>query len=370
MLPNLHISVIIACLYAYKTFRRRAYITSAAIPPVSRSPWAHLFNSKDDKSFVSLTGLNVETFMELHEVLFSNFHIDRSGRKEKLGSFGKLGCILLFLNSTLQPKHLCLIFGIFSSSVSRIINFMLKLIVKKMMNHNKSRILWPDELQKREYALQIKNREPLVTNAIGFIDGLALRVCCSSDIQEQNAYYNGWHGDTYVNNFLAFLPKGKVIFASINYFGSWHDAKVCRSLYEDILSNEKDFALIANSAFPRSKEFKYCIHKPIKPKKLSINPVIRDYQKQKSNAITSLRQAAEWGMRSLQATFATLKLRLPSDKILRYNFILSCLLLHNFRTHNMGINEISQVFDGEYEQYIRDSNYDRNARYFNLHHCI
>jgi hypothetical protein len=79
-----------------------------------------------------------------------------------------------------------------------------------------------------------------------------------------------------------------------------------------------------------------------------------------------LRQAAEWGMRSLQATFARLKLRLPSDKQQRYEIILSCVLLHNFRTDNMGINQISEVFSVEYENYISDCNYDRIARYFHF----
>lgn len=364
MLPNIVVVTIVAVINAYKSLRRRYYITSAAIPPVKYSAWVNLFNSKDDQSFVCLTGFNYDAFMALHSILFDGFHRKKTGRQENLNSFAKLGCVLLYLNSTLQPKHLCLLFGASPSTISRTITFMINLIVKKLQHHPDSAILWPTESEKGDYARLISSREPLIKNGIGFIDGLALRICCSSEINEQNAYYNGWHGDTYVNNVIVFSPKGKVIYAAINYFGSWHDAKVCRHLYQDILSKETNYAIIADSAFPKNKHFKHCVLKPIK--KFSMDPVKREEQKALSFAITSLRQAAEWGMRSIQATFARLKLRLTSDKVQRYNIILSCLLLHNYRTQLMGINQISEVFSKEYQCYVNDASYDRIARYFNV----
>ncbi len=98
MLSNLHVVIIIAGLYAYKTIRRRAYITSLSIPPVCSSPWTYLFN-KDDKAFIYLTGLNVETFMELHQILFCNFDTAATGRKEKLDSFGCFNAVPLLPSS-------------------------------------------------------------------------------------------------------------------------------------------------------------------------------------------------------------------------------------------------------------------------------
>ena len=58
----------------------------------------------------------------------------------------------------------------------------------------------------------------------------------------------------------------------------------------------------------------------------------------------SLRQAAEWGMRGLEGTFGRLKTRLSSNHLKRKLIILSCLYLHNFRVHNMGINQVNAVF--------------------------
>ena len=87
-------------------------------------------------------------------------------------------------------------------------------------------------------------------------------------------------------------------------------------------------------------------------------------QKVWHDAVTSLRQAAEWGMRALQGSFARLRVKMSSDAVERKELILSIMLLHNFRTHNMGINQINAVFSPEYEAFINDQSYDRIARYY------
>ena len=84
----------------------------------------------------------------------------------------------------------------------------------------------------------------------------------------------------------------------------------------------------------------------------------------RSGLFTSLRQAAEWGMRALQGSFSRLKARLSSDKKKRGMIVLSIILLHNFRTEHVGLNQIATVFNPEYEQYINLENYDRIRDYF------
>ena len=88
--------------------------------------------------------------------------------------------------------------------------------------------------------------------------------------------------------------------------------------------------------------------------------------KRRARAIVSLRQAAEWGMRALQATFGRLKTRLTSNKIKRLRILKCCVLLHNFRIETVGLNQINTVFDEEYENCVRDYNYDRISRYYNV----
>ena len=91
---------------------------------------------------------------------------------------------------------------------------------------------------------------------------------------------------------------------------------------------------------------------------------VRDYLLEESNIYVSLRQASEWGMRALQGTFPRLKARLPADNDFRHDIILCVLLLHNFRTEKVGINQIATVFDREYENVMNVNGYDRISRYY------
>jgi hypothetical protein len=104
---------------------------------------------------------------------------------------------------------------------------------------------------------------------------------------------------------------------------------------------------------------------PISKKaKRKLAPMLRDLIMRKSGIFTSLRQAAEWGMRALQGSFSRLKARLGSNKAKRGRLLLCIMLLHNFRTHFVGLNQIATVFNPEYEQYTNLENYDRIRNYF------
>ena len=351
----------LALLCYYKRLRSRRYITSSCLPDPKESAWSILWKNGDDLSFISLTGFDRQSFIELHDYIFENYNFNSTGRKSKLDTHAKLGLLLHFLNSTMKLKTLCQIFGVSQSTVSRELSKMSRLTLDRLYQHPKAKIVWPNQKSKAEFAEMIRSRQPEIENAFGFLDGLALSVECSSE--EQNPYYNGWYSDTSVNNILVFSPFGKVMYAAVNYYGSWHDAHVSSDLLRNYL-NDDGYSLIADSAFPAKGEFKGRILKPIK--KLSRDPLVADSQRIRSSAIVSLRQAVEWGMRTLQATFSRLKLRLSSDKDKRHDIIMLTLLLHNFRTHNMGINQIRTVFSPNYEAHLRDESYDRIARYYNI----
>jgi hypothetical protein len=69
-------------------------------------------------------------------------------------------------------------------------------------------------------------------------------------------------------------------------------------------------------------------------------------------------------MRGLQGTFPRFKKRLPGNAFKHSLVIQSMVLLHNFRTEIMGLNQIRTVFDTEYEKYISLHGYDRIRRYY------
>ena len=65
-------------------------------------------------------------------------------------------------------------------------------------------------------------------------------------------------------------------------------------------------------------------------------------------------------MRALEG----MKSRLPANKRKRKLNLTVIILLHNFRTHVVGLNKIDTVFNVEYDAYINIRNYDIIAQYY------
>ncbi len=112
-----------------------------------------------------------------------------------------------------------------------------------------------------------------------------------------------------------------MIYASINYVGSWHDAHVAFDLMTKYMTSSS-YALIADKEFKGNGDMHDKILKPIKKKTFAkIHEPEKNVCKKLSSAIVSLRQTLEWGMRAIQATFGRLKCRLSSDKQKRLDLI-------------------------------------------------
>jgi hypothetical protein len=242
---------------------------------------------------------------------------------------------------------------------------MLKLVVKKLKKNEHAQIKWPTDTKVEDYAQMIEAREPLAVDVIGFMDGLSVHTECTSDAVVQNAFYNGYHSDTMVNNVIAFAPDGKIILASINFPGSWHDGGITLEIIPFLKEKLKGRKLCVDQGFPRSGDaFDILVGPYSKKAARKLSPILRPMLLQLAAVYTSLRQASEWGMRSLQGTFPRLKCRLPSDSHKRYMILMSVLLLHNFRTTLVGLNQIATVFNPEYEQYQNLDTYDLIRRYY------
>ena len=69
-------------------------------------------------------------------------------------------------------------------------------------------------------------------------------------------------------------------------------------------------------------------------------------------------------MRALQGSFARLKARLTSNKEKQFKTILAIVLLHNFRTQHVGLNQIGTVRNPHCYQYVNLNGYDKIRRYY------
>ena len=139
-------------------------------------------------------------------------------------------------------------------------------------------------------------------------------------------------------------------------------------LAQKVIEEIGEYAFCVDQGFPRSGALYDKFVGPISKKtRRKLAPNLRELLMSRHHKYISLRQASEWGMKSLQGSFSRIKSRLTSDSTKRKKIILAIMLLHNFRTNEIGINQIATVFNPQYEQYISIEGYDRISRYFEDH---
>ncbi|KAG9406868.1 hypothetical protein AC1031_003197 [Aphanomyces cochlioides] len=203
-------------------------------------------------------------------------------------------------------------------------------------------VRWPSKETQMLLASKTNAREPLVDGDFGFVDGKNFRVQTPSKRDLQNAQYN-------VTGVLCFGLDGTLIWGRHNCPGSRNDGEVSRRLQELLSDPTKvgtGMKLAADSAFPVSGRCAGRIVSPIKECDLDRQPDNCRYAMQvMSDCITSLRQAAEWGMGAVSKVYRQLLLPLPYDPELRGLRLNNMFRLYNLRVRRTGISQIKNVFE-------------------------
>lgn len=362
--------MVVLLLQLHNSIRTRHYLHRPAIVMPSESPWQRLYEQADPSSFLHMTGLTRRCFATLLAALFDPDEMllhqhRRRGRPRSLRPEGCLGLLLFYLGSTMNHKHLCMIFGIVPGVCSKVVRMMLQLAVRRLADHPIAEVRFPCAEKMRRFARMVQAREPLVDDVIGFMDGVSIPAECTEERFEQNAFYCGYDCDTMVNNVFAYGPDGKVFFAAVNFPGSWADGALTARFLHAIKKKIGEYKICVDQGFPRSGDAYGTLVGPItKRAARRLHRDVREYLLRISNVHTSLRQASEWGMRGLQGTFPRWKKRLPSDHFQRRLVIEAIVLIHNYRTELVGFNQINTVFDSEYVRIQNLEGYDRIAQYY------
>lgn len=75
---------------------------------------------------------------------------------------------------------------------------------------------------------------------------------CSNEAEEAQAMdYNGYGHDKYCNNVFLFAPTGKILYACINFPGSWHDSQVVNPMVAAIKQYGPLYQYCVAQGFPR-----------------------------------------------------------------------------------------------------------------------
>ena len=358
--------------------------------PRSNTPWQALFDSQNDRAFITTMGFDVEAFDYIlasgfaaawYETPIPQEDTSTGGNPRpwcrSLDAAGALGLVLHYLNSTMTEISLQQIFAIIPTTASRYITFGLSILFSTLQKMPEAQIHWPESVEFEELSALVTQRHPRLHGAFGSVDGLKLPVKTSDDLDIENATFNGWLSEHFVNSVVVFSSKGSrhdpfcvlltvahdtcqgmIIAANINAPGSWHDSRVAQPIYRTLRAKTPDgFYLIADTAFPRgTADIAGRICTPLKEGQQVVGTADQITKATAFNQeLLSYRQTAEWGMRAIQGSFG--RLRIPLDinnNAKRGNLIETCLRLHNLRAVKVGINQIRTVYLQHWQQTDED----------------
>ncbi|EGZ22640.1 hypothetical protein PHYSODRAFT_249619 [Phytophthora sojae] len=338
--------------------RSRHYLTTQCLDAPCASGWMTLYEYGTDINFLNATSLKRSAFDQLL-CRFSCFYYmpppSSRGRPPKLRYLHQLlGLVLTFYDGSMEQSSLCITFGVPPSTLSRTLRKAEEALARALNGYAPVRISWPSPSRQVELARMFNKRETLLTHTFGFIDGKNLRVQEPSNADLQNAMYNGWLHSVFVTGTMCFAADGCIIWSRHNCPGSWNDSdtslKYLGKLTDLQYCPDGRMGVVSDSAFPCSTAMTGRILTPLKDGDIKkIEPSLRATARTLHNAITSIRQAAEWGMGSLQKFYSRLILPLPYDPNLRGMRIGNLFRLANYRVRTVGISEIKTTFSGAME---------------------
>lgn len=203
--------------------RCRQYLARPNLLPNPRvdTPWRRLYRNGEDRAFITTMGVDTTTFRMILEAGFGlmwytlpitrpDTHTTgrpRAGRRS-LDAEGGLGLVLHWLSSTMRQVSLQQIFALVPSTVSRYLQFALSILLMVLQRMPHTAIAWPQGDDFLELSGYVAARHPLLHGVFGSIDGLNLPCQVSSDIEMENATYNGWLHDHFISSVIVFSSKG------------------------------------------------------------------------------------------------------------------------------------------------------------------
>lgn len=213
--------------------RRRQYLARPNLlqNPRKGTPWRQLYENNDDRAFITTMGIDTPTFRMILEAGFGSMWYTlpitrtdtlttgkpRAGGRS-LDAAGGLGLVLHWLSSTMRQVSLQQIFALVPSTVSRYLRFALSILLEVLRHVPQAAITWPQGDEFLELSGYVTARHPLLRGVFGSIDGLNLPCQVSSDIEMENATYNGWLHDHFISSVIVFSSKG-ACFASVQPTG-------------------------------------------------------------------------------------------------------------------------------------------------------
>jgi DDE superfamily endonuclease len=228
-----------------------------------------------------------------------------------------------------------------------------RMLLLALKNVDDCCVRFPDDTTIEEYMAAITRRHESLKDVYCVADGMKIPFESCDGLTDQSKFYNGWLHGHYITNLFVFGADGRIINAIINVPGSVHDSTLAiwggtyRKLKE--IYQRTGGICCVDSAFASGKA-PYLIKSAQDPNVAkSAGELVR------LREATSLRQAAEWGMRAIQGSMPRLKDALHyEEKGERKRIMKLVPLLYNLRLARVGLNQIANTY---VPHWSKDANY-------------
>jgi DDE superfamily endonuclease len=355
--------------------RRDRNIPRNALPAPKDAPSPILYQSGDDGALITITGFDHETFSYIlgkFEPYFNDFtpwtksndggfsyvRLNQSkskgrGRRRDVNSVACLGLVLSWYRFRGSEFILQGWFGFTGTQTNAWLRFGRRMLLLALKDCEECLVRFPDDETIEVYKEAVARRHESLKNVYCVADGLKIPFEACDGLTDQSKFYNGWLHGHYITNLFVFGADGRILNAIINVPGSVHDSTLAiwggtyRKL-KDIHARTGGICCV-DSAFASGKA-PYLIksaqdHNTAKSAKELI--MYRE--------ATSLRQAAEWGIRAIQGSMPRLKDALHyEEKGERKRIMKLVPLLYNLRLSRVGLNQIANTY---LPHWSKDANY-------------
>jgi DDE superfamily endonuclease len=206
-----------------------------------------------------------------------------------------------------------------------------------------AKVMMPTDAKVETLKSIVQARHELLTDVFAFADGLKLYFESTGDLDEQSMYYNGWKSAHFITNLFVFSADGICISAVVNAPGSLHDSTLAEwgGVYQELeeVYNRTGGKCCVDSAFSTAN------NAFLVKSSQSYGSADNSLDLLRMEQATSLRQAAEWGMRAIQSAFPRLKDKIHFEENGERVVFLSLVpLLYNYRLEKVGLNQIRSVY--------------------------
>jgi DDE superfamily endonuclease len=271
-------------------------------------------------------------------------HHGRTGRRRIITATTCLALVLTWYQFCGAEYQLQGWFGFTGTHANVWLKFGRRGLLLLLRSHPLSRVQMPtdDKIDSLKAACAAKH--PVLREDVYCVaDGVKFYFEQCKDLDEQSMYYNGWMCDHFVGNLFVFGLDGLIIACVVNAPGSMHDSTLAElgGVYDKLNDtyNRTGGKCCVDSAFCTLTN--PCLIKSSKNVMQADNAEELVVQQE----ATSLRQAAEWGMRAIQSSFPRLKDRIHYETNGERRVFLQLLpLLYKYCMKLVGLNQIGSTY--------------------------